>query len=136
MIIAVVLSPVILLNVLICSLVSGTADHNNTAVDLTFHGGAVSEQAPLEYRQYIEDMRGSFGELDVAVSEITPQMESGSIDSTRIKAIFYSLFFGAENLRIDYKAFRIASSPMRMLMVNKEAQHKYHTRTTAPLFRL
>ena len=104
-VIAAVLSPVILLIVLICCLVSGTADHNNSAVDLAFHGGAISAQVPAEYRQYIEDMRGSFGELDAAVSEITPLVESGSIDSTRMKAIFYSLFFGAENLRIDNKTF-------------------------------
>lgn len=44
-VIAAILSPVILLIVLICSLASGTADHNNTAVDLTFHGGSISAQA-------------------------------------------------------------------------------------------
>lgn len=104
-VIAAVLSPVILMIVVICSLVSGTADHNNAAVDLAFHGGSISAQVPVEYRQYIEDMRGSFGELDAAVSEITPMIEDGSIDSTRIKAIFYSLFFGADNLNVDYKAF-------------------------------
>lgn len=104
-VIVAVLSPVILLIVLICCLVSGTADHNNSAVDLAFRGGAISAQVPAEYRQYIEAMRGSFGELDAAVSEITPLIESGGIDSTRMKAIFYSLFFGAENLRIDYNAF-------------------------------
>lgn len=93
-IIAAILSPIILIIVVICALMSGTADHNNTAVDLTFHGGSITAQAPPEYRQYIEEMRGSFGGLDGAVSEITPLMESGSIDTTRMKAIFYALFFG------------------------------------------
>ena len=103
-----ILSPVILIIVLICCLMSGTADHNNSAVDLSFHGGSISSQVPAEYRQYIEDMRGSFSDLDEAVSEITPMIESGSIDSTRMKSIFYSLYFGAENLRMnasDYRAF-------------------------------
>ena len=35
-VIAAILSPVILIVVLVCSLLSGTADHNNSAVDLTF----------------------------------------------------------------------------------------------------
>jgi hypothetical protein len=107
-VIAAILTPFILIIVMIMSLLSGTADHNNSAVDLSFHGGSISSQVPDEYRQYIEDMRGSFFDLDGAVSEITPMNESGSIDSTRMKSIFYSLYFGAENLRMnssDYRAF-------------------------------
>jgi cell wall-associated NlpC family hydrolase len=107
-VIAAILTPFILIIVMIMSLLSGTAEHNNSAVDLTFHGGSISSQVPAEYRQYIEDMRGSFSDLDSAVSEITPMIESGSIDTTRMKAIFYALFFGAEHLRMnasDYRAF-------------------------------
>ena len=107
-VIAAILTPFILIIVMIMSLLSGTADHNNSAVDLSFHGSSISSQVPAEYRQYIEDMRGSFSDLDSAVSEITPMIESGSIDSTRMKSIFYSLYFGAENLRMnasDYRAF-------------------------------
>ncbi|MEG0825498.1 MAG: M23 family metallopeptidase [Oscillospiraceae bacterium] len=104
-VIAAILSPVILIIVVICALMSGTADHNAAAVDLTFHGGSITVQAPPEYRQYIEEMRGSFDGLDGAVAEITPLMESGSIDTTRMKAIFYALFFGAENPNMDFKTF-------------------------------
>lgn len=92
--IAAVLTPFILIIVMIMSLLSGTAQHNDSAVDLVFNGGSISAQVPAEYRQYIEDMRGSFSALDDAVSEITPQIESGSIDTTRVKSIFYSLYFG------------------------------------------
>ena len=45
-IIAAILSPVILLLVLICSMLSGTADHNNTAVGLCFDGGVISGNVP------------------------------------------------------------------------------------------
>ena len=106
--IAAILTPFILIIVMIVSMLSATADHNNTAIDLTFYGGSISEQVPTEYRQYIEDMRESFSELDTAVSEITPMLEDGSLDSIRMKAIFYSLFFGAENLKMnadDYRTF-------------------------------
>lgn len=105
-IIAAVLSPVILIIVVICALCCGTADHNSAAVDLSFHGGVISSQVPADYRGYIEDMRDSFAGLDAAVSEITPMVEDGSIDVTRMKAIFYALFFGAENLRMDSSDYR------------------------------
>ena len=105
-IVGAILTPFILIIVMIMSLLSATAEHNNSAVDLTFHGGSISSQVPAEYRQHIEDMRGSFSDLDSAVSAITPMVESGSIDTIRMKAIFYSLFFGAENLRMNQNDYR------------------------------
>lgn len=97
-IIAAVLSPLILIIVLVCSLLSGTADHNNTAVDLCFKGGVISGNVPESYRGYVEDMRGSFTLLDGAIANINSEMGDGdSLDSVRTKAVFYSLFFGSES---------------------------------------
>lgn len=104
--IAAILTPFILTIVMITSLLSGTANHNNTAVQLSFHGGAISGKVPDDYRQYIEDIRKSFSELDASISEITPKIESGSLDPIQVKAIFYSLYFGAKSLRgMDYQEF-------------------------------
>lgn len=55
---ALILSPIILIIVLICGLLSGTADHNNTAVGLCFDGGVISGNVP-------EDYRGVYGNLKV-----------------------------------------------------------------------
>ncbi|WP_101908617.1 M23 family metallopeptidase [Marasmitruncus massiliensis] len=106
-IIAAILSPLVLLLVIICSLLSGTADHNNTAVGLCFDGGVISGNIPESYRSYIEDMRGSFTLLDGSIVSINSEMEgSDSLDSVRIKAIFYSLFFGADSpSRKDHRRF-------------------------------
>lgn len=104
--IAAVLTPFVLIIVMIMSLLSGTAQHNDSAVDLVFNSGPISAQVPAEYRQYIEDMRNDFSALDGAVSEIAPQIKSGCIDATRVKSIFYSLYFGAENLRMDKSDYR------------------------------
>lgn len=106
-VIAAILTPFILIIVMIMSLLSATVEHNNSAVDLTFHGGNITSQIPADYRNYIKDMRCSFSDLDSAVSEITSMIESGSIDSTRMKSIFYSLFFGAENLRMNTTGYRV-----------------------------
>ena len=70
-----VLSPIILLLVFFCALLSGGAEHNRTAADLCFHGGAIPEGTPVEYRAYIEGMRDSFALLDAAMQAVEGQME-------------------------------------------------------------
>ena len=105
-IVASIATPFILIVMVLTSLMSGTADHNNTAVRLSFHGGVISDKVPENYRQYIQDMRTAFAEVDAAVAEIAAQIEDGSLDAGQIKAIFYALYFGADSLRgINYRAF-------------------------------
>ena len=104
--IAAILTPFILIIVMIVSLFSATTNHNGTAIDLCFNGGIISPQVPADYAGYIREMRDSFSELDAAIKDISSQTEDGSLDAIRIKAIFYSLFFGAENLRMDGSDFR------------------------------
>lgn len=105
---AAVLLPFAMAAVLILSLLSGTAGHNNAAVDLTFHGGYLSAGLPADYRTYIEKMRESFRELDAVLEDINAMSEAGSIDGQRVKAVFYALFFGADQPRMnddDYRGF-------------------------------
>ena len=45
-VIVAILSPIIILLVLLCSLLSGTADHNTTALELCFHGGVIPTLYP------------------------------------------------------------------------------------------
>jgi cell wall-associated NlpC family hydrolase len=93
--IAAILSPFILIIVIIVSLLSGTTNHNNNALDLSFNGGVISSEIPEEYREHIEDMCSSFLVLDSKISNLNSQMEDeDSLDSIRVKAIFYSLYFG------------------------------------------
>ena len=106
-IIAAALTPLILVIVMIVSLLSAAADHNNTAIDLCFKGGAISSQVPADYAGYIRDMCDSFSELDTAISNISSQIEDGSLEGTQVKAIFYALFFGTENLRMSSSDYRV-----------------------------
>ena len=104
-----ILSPLIVLVVLLCAILSGTSQHNVSAVELCFHGGSISASATPEYQRYIEDMRNSFDQLDEVIAEINSQCEDGkSLDDTRVKAIFYALFFGADQPGMndeDYRTF-------------------------------
>ena len=106
-VIAAVLSPLILIIVLVCSLLSGTTNHNNTAVELCFHGGVIPASMPAEYREYIGDMRQSFTLIDGAIANVNAEMEDGdSLDDYRVKAIFYSLFFGAASpSRLEHRRY-------------------------------
>lgn len=107
-VIAAILTPFILIIVVILSVLSGTSSHNNAAVDLAFHGGYLSSQLPADYRMYIEKMRESFVDLDAALADINAMSEDGEVDAYRVKAIFYSLFFGADQPRMaddDYRRF-------------------------------
>ncbi len=82
---------------LICSIFSATSQQNVSTVELCFHGGTISSEVAPEYRQYVLEMRESFSTLDSMVEEINSLLEDGeSLDANRVKAIFYVLYFGAQ----------------------------------------
>jgi len=96
-VVALALSPLILIAVIICCLGSATADHNVTAIELCFNGGEVGANIPAEYREQIHMTQANFSRLDAAIAAAEGEMEDGdSLDSIRVKAIFYALFFGRE----------------------------------------
>lgn len=97
-VLVVILSPIILLAAVFCSILGGSADHNNSILGLCFYGGTLPSDLPEEYRVYIEDMQASFGLLDEYIAEINSMAEEGdSLDAIRVKAIFYALYFGADS---------------------------------------
>ena len=99
--IAAILTPFILVIVMILSLLSGTSQHNNAAIDLSFNGGVAGFSVPVEYTAYIEDMSGCFSVLDQAIADTEAGMNGSALDNVRIKSIFYSLYFGVENLSLS-----------------------------------
>ena len=105
--IAAILTPFILIILLLCSLMSGMASHNNAAVDYTFNGGMLPLTMPGEYKDYITEMRSCFDSLDGAIAEVESEMEDGdSLDPFRVKAVFYALYFGTDSLRLRSAAAR------------------------------
>jgi len=99
--IAAILTPFILVIVMILSLLSGTSQHNNAAIDLCFNGGVTGSSVPAEYMAYIEGMSSCFSVLDQAIADTEAGMNGSALDNVRIKSIFYSLYFGAENLSLS-----------------------------------
>ena len=94
-----ILSPVIVLIALLCSIGSGGADHNNQAVAAAFYGVSYSPEVHMAFRSHIEDMRTAFSLLDSAVASVNVRTEGGnSLDPIRVKAVFYALCFGDDAL--------------------------------------
>ena len=100
-VIAAILTPFILIIVMITNILSAASGHNIAAIDLCFNGGNISSAMPAEYAAHISDMSDCFAVLDEAVSEVEAQMEEGTLDNIRIKSVFYSLYFGDENLSLS-----------------------------------
>ncbi|OCN00404.1 hydrolase Nlp/P60 [Clostridium sp. W14A] len=99
-------SPLILGTLIVMGALSGAAAHNNDAIQLCFHGGEISQQVPADYAEHIRQMRACFAALDTAIAEINEQTEGESLDGIRVKAVFYSLYFGDENLSMESSDYR------------------------------
>lgn len=111
-----VLSPFILILVLLCSIGTGGAEHNNTTVYFSFYGSRYSEKVPLEFRSHVSEMQSAFTLLDAEVASINNMTEDGNgLDPIRIKAIFYALCFGE-----DTPSARAASNFVQCFYLTEE----------------
>lgn len=99
-IVAAVLAPIILIAALLLSLLSGTTQHNNAAVDLVFNGGVVPSSMSAEYATQVRVMQTCLGVLDSTVAKINSQAEDETLDGNWVKAVFFSLCFGDERLKL------------------------------------
>ncbi|MGM9706827.1 MAG: hypothetical protein ACI3YM_04345, partial [Prevotella sp.] len=96
-IVVAILSPTILIAVVLCSMGTGTADHNNHAVKASFYGATYSDEIPADYKVHVEDMRTAFSLLDSAVASVNASAADGiGLDPLRVKAVFYALCFGED----------------------------------------
>ena len=96
-IVVAILSPLILIAVVLCSMGTGTADHNNHAVKASFYGATYSDEIPADYKVHVEDMRTAFSLLDSSVASVNASAADGiGLDPIRVKAVFYALCFGED----------------------------------------
>lgn len=95
-IIALILSPVILLAAFLCCFGTAAVEHNDFAVSASFYGPAFSDKIPAEYKDHISEMRTAFSLLDAATAAVNAKAESGGLDPLQVKAVFFALCFGDE----------------------------------------
>lgn len=92
-----ILSPIILLIILLCSIGTGGAAHNNTTVYASFYGSSYTENVPLEFRSHVSEMQTAFSLLDSEVASVNNLSENNNgLDPIRVKAIFFALCFGED----------------------------------------
>ena len=100
--------PVILAVMCYISIASGGTEHNRAAVHLAFDGGEAPDGMPADYQAYVSQMQESFAELDAILDDIDGMTEGEVCDRYLVKSVFYSLYFGADRVRLetdDYKKF-------------------------------
>ncbi len=120
-VVAAILSPIILVVALLCVLGSGAVEHNISAAQLCFQNGPLPDDTPAEYRVCIEQTRTSFAELDTIMADIQSNMDEGnSLDATRVKAVFFSLYFGGEAPPLTQFAHCFATSEIRTRTVTEK----------------
>lgn len=93
-VLALLLSPLILLVVFLCCFGDGASQHNNAVVSAAFYGAELSSQIPAEYRAHITEMQEAFSLLDSATVYVNQKAEGGSLDPVQVKAVFFALCFG------------------------------------------
>ena len=79
-VLALLLSPLILLVVFLCCFGDGASQHNNAVVSAAFYGAELSSQIPAEYRAHITEMQEAFSLLDSATVYVNQKAEEGSLD--------------------------------------------------------
>ncbi len=105
-VIAALCVPFILAIMCFMSIAAGGTEHNKSAVHLAFEGGAVPESMPSDYKAYIEKMQESFAELDNVLEVIDGMAGGEPVDRYFVKAVFYSLYFGSERVRLDTEDYQ------------------------------
>lgn len=75
-------------------MLAGANDHNKEVVLSVFNNTAPPLTAPAEYRKFIREMQGNFNSLEAEIKEINSIAEGGSLDEIKMKAIFFSAFYG------------------------------------------
>ena len=93
-VLALLLSPLILLVVFLCCFGDGASQHNNAVVSAAFYGAELSSQISAEYRAHITEMQEAFSLLDSATVYVNQKAEEGSLDPVQVKAVFFALCFG------------------------------------------
>ena len=118
--VAAILSPIIVVVALLCVLGSGAVSHNISAAQLCFQDGPLPDNIPAEYRVCIEEMRAHMAELDESIAAIEAMIEDdSSLDPIRVKAVFFSLYFGGEAPLISQFANCFATSEIRTRTVTE-----------------
>ena len=96
--------------IIIMSIMSGGADHNREYARIAFSGGPIPDGIDPEYTGYILKMQEAFLRLDDNIDTLDEEIgdPENSLDPIRIKAVFYSLYFGSDFSGMDdemYSAF-------------------------------
>ncbi len=99
--VALILLPLLL----IMSLLGGGAEQNKSTAEIVFKGGAIPSSYSAEYRDYVVKMQEAFAKIDAEITTKNAELTESGLDDIRIKAVFYSLYFGQDFSNLDDQFF-------------------------------
>ncbi len=95
--------PFIICIVVVINLEAGMSWHNNEAIAVAFYDKEIPSSLPKEYEEHLKDMQKAFNKIEKEIEKIEESEdneeddeETISLDQTRVKAVFYALFFKEE----------------------------------------
>lgn len=101
--------PLILIIVAILCMADGAAEHNRATVQAAFDTNIIlTSTMPDAYRSHIAQMRQCFAALEAATAALDIPEDASALDITRMKAIYYGIYYDQENLTLsaeDARAF-------------------------------
>ena len=120
-IIAALLMPLIIVILMICALVSGTENANQSLLDYSIKDVPISQDFNDEQREAVGNMRDQLAKLDTVIAENENEY---SLDEDMVRAVFYCLQFGAEiDEDFDYDGFCECFDGLTIMQLNGALQN-------------
>lgn len=82
-VLALILSPLIILAAFLCCFGDGASQHNNAVVSAAFYGAEFSDKVPKEYRTHITEMQEAFSLLDSATVYVNQKPRKAALTPYR-----------------------------------------------------
>ena len=91
-VIALILSPFLLILLAISAMGDASSQHNQEVITTLFDDKAIPATIPQEFKNDLELMQSYFQQIDEESEQIQTQVQSGTLDLIRIKALFLSIY--------------------------------------------
>ncbi|MEG0727921.1 MAG: hypothetical protein RR422_09795, partial [Erysipelothrix sp.] len=99
-ILIIVISPLLLISMFLTGFSGGALEHNKATINTVFNDLNVSENAPPEFTNQVNEMKLAFQKVNNEIGEMTKKLDSGQeLDDDYIKSILFAEKFGDENFK-------------------------------------
>lgn len=100
-ILCILISPLLVVSMFLSGLSGGALEHNKATINAVFNDLPISENAPQEFKNQVDEMIIAFQKVDNEIGEMTKKLEDGkTLNAQYIKSILFAEKFGDENFKV------------------------------------